>query len=63
MAMKEAAEKNSAATAAFADGGSVTGPPTSAAAASNVISNANAWPRDWIRLEDASRLFDSEEVP
>ncbi len=65
MAMKEAAEKNSAASAAFADGGSDAGPPTSAAAARNVIGNANAVAaRLEERLNDASRLIDpdSEEV-
>jgi hypothetical protein len=62
MAMKEAAEKNSASTAAFADGGSGAGPPTSAAAAGNVISNANAVAVRLERLEDASRQFDPEEV-
>ncbi len=62
MAMKEAAEKNSSATAALADGGRDAEPPTSAAAAGNVISNANAVAARLDRLDNASRQFDPEEV-
>ena len=59
---KEAAEKNTAATAALADGGSNARPPPSATAVAKVIKNTSAMGSRLERSYDsANRQFDPEE--
>ncbi len=59
---KEAAERNTAATAAFADGGSSARPPPSAPAVAKVIRNTSAMASRLERSYDsANRQLDPEE--